>query len=76
MELSTTGAGHKPENLLLGAFLTTAAFFCVSLVTALAKVLVGDDAEFFRRYHPNRRVYTMLLASYYRDSFGERGSSR
>ena len=38
MELSTTGAGHRQENLLVGALLVTAAFFCVSLVTALAKV--------------------------------------
>ena len=30
--------GHRPENLLLGAVLTTAAFFCVSLVGTLAKV--------------------------------------
>lgn len=30
--------GHRPENLLLGAGLTTAAFFCVALVGALAKV--------------------------------------
>lgn len=35
---TTTGSGHRPENLPLGALLTTAAFFCVSLVTALAKV--------------------------------------
>ena len=32
------GAGRRPENLVLGAGLTTAAFFCVSLVGALAKV--------------------------------------
>jgi drug/metabolite transporter (DMT)-like permease len=30
--------GHRPENLVLGAALTTAAFFCVALVSALAKV--------------------------------------
>ena len=30
--------GHRPENLGLGAVLTTAAFFCVALVGALAKV--------------------------------------
>lgn len=33
-----TGAGHRAENLVLGAALTTAAFFCVALVGALAKV--------------------------------------
>jgi drug/metabolite transporter (DMT)-like permease len=38
MEISATGTGHKPENLVLGAVLTTAAFFCVALVGALAKV--------------------------------------
>jgi drug/metabolite transporter (DMT)-like permease len=36
--VETTGTGHRPENLILGAALVTAAFFCVSLVTALAKV--------------------------------------
>ncbi|MDF2826841.1 MAG: protein of unknown function transrane [Mycobacterium sp.] len=30
--------GHRPENLVLAAALTTAAFFCVALVGALAKV--------------------------------------
>lgn len=38
MDIATTGAGHKKENLPLGALLTTAAFFCVSLVTVLAKI--------------------------------------
>jgi drug/metabolite transporter (DMT)-like permease len=33
-----TVTGHRPENLVLGAALTTAAFFCVSLVGTLAKV--------------------------------------
>lgn len=31
-------AGRRPENLTLGAVLTVAAFFCVALVSALAKV--------------------------------------
>jgi drug/metabolite transporter (DMT)-like permease len=30
--------GHRPENLLVAAILTTTAFFCVALVGALAKV--------------------------------------
>jgi len=30
--------GRRPENLILGALLTTAAFFCVALVGTLAKV--------------------------------------
>lgn len=30
--------GHRPENLALAGVLTTAAFFCVALVGALAKV--------------------------------------
>jgi drug/metabolite transporter (DMT)-like permease len=38
METSDTGTGHRPENLALGAALTTAAFFCVALVGTLAKV--------------------------------------
>ena len=33
-----TTTGHRPENLILGAGLTSAAFFCVALVGALAKV--------------------------------------
>lgn len=33
-----SGTGHRPENLVVGAALTTAAFFCVALVGALAKV--------------------------------------
>lgn len=34
----TDDSGHKPENLVMGAALTTAAFFCVALVGTLAKV--------------------------------------
>lgn len=37
-EMSSTGTGLRPENLVLAAMLTTAAFFCVALVGALAKV--------------------------------------
>jgi drug/metabolite transporter (DMT)-like permease len=35
---SDTSAGRRPENLVLAAALTTAAFFCVALVGTLAKV--------------------------------------
>ncbi len=35
--VSTIGVGRRTENLVLGAGLTTAAFFCVALVGALAK---------------------------------------
>ena len=35
---SDNGLGRRPENLSLAAFLTTAAFCCVALVGALAKV--------------------------------------
>jgi drug/metabolite transporter (DMT)-like permease len=35
---SGIGVGRRPENLVLGAALTTAAFFCVALVGTLAKV--------------------------------------
>src|SRR5262249_56136548 len=35
--MSTTGNGHKPENLAVGAVLTTLSFFCVALVGALGK---------------------------------------
>ena len=34
----SNGTGRRAENLALGALLTTAAFFCVAMVGALAKV--------------------------------------
>ena len=37
VHMSTTCAGHKPENLAAGAVLTTLSFFCVALVGALGK---------------------------------------
>ncbi|MDG5483378.1 DMT family transporter [Mycolicibacterium gadium] len=36
--MGTENVGYRDENLLLGALLTTAAFFCVALVGVLAKV--------------------------------------
>ena len=36
--MARAAPGHRPENLVLAAALTTAAFFCVALVGALAKV--------------------------------------
>jgi drug/metabolite transporter (DMT)-like permease len=36
--VSTESGGYRDENLVLGALLTTAAFFCVALVGTLAKV--------------------------------------
>ena len=35
------GSGRRPENLVVGGLLTTAAFFCVALVGAVAKVSGG-----------------------------------
>jgi drug/metabolite transporter (DMT)-like permease len=35
--MPNTGAGHKPENLALGAALTALSFFCVAAVSALGK---------------------------------------
>jgi drug/metabolite transporter (DMT)-like permease len=35
--MPNTGAGHRPENLALGAVLTTLSFLCVALVSALGK---------------------------------------
>jgi predicted protein tyrosine phosphatase len=32
-----------------------------AVAAAISKCLTGDDAEFFRRYHPNMRVYRILL---------------
>jgi drug/metabolite transporter (DMT)-like permease len=37
-QVSGAVAGRRPENLFLGAALTTAAFFCVALVGTLAKI--------------------------------------
>lgn len=36
--MSGTATGYRSENLVLAAVLTTAAFFCVALVGALAKL--------------------------------------
>lgn len=36
--MGTENVGYRDENLVLGALLTTAAFFCVALVGVLAKV--------------------------------------
>ena len=36
--MTQADVGHRPENLPLGAVLTTAAFFCVAMVGTLAKV--------------------------------------
>lgn len=36
--MGTETVGYRDENLVVGALLTTAAFFCVALVGALAKV--------------------------------------
>jgi drug/metabolite transporter (DMT)-like permease len=38
MKAFGSATGHRPENLAVGAALTTAAFFCVALVATLAKV--------------------------------------
>jgi drug/metabolite transporter (DMT)-like permease len=38
MKAFATGTGHRPENLVVAAALTTAAFFCVALVATIAKV--------------------------------------
>ncbi|MGH3674189.1 MAG: hypothetical protein ACRDU5_00320 [Mycobacterium sp.] len=36
-QLPGNGVGHKPENLALGAVLTTLSFLCVALVSAFGK---------------------------------------
>src|SRR5262249_2244901 len=38
MEVSGAQTRHRPENLVVGAALTTAAFFCVAMVATTAKV--------------------------------------
>ena len=35
--MPNTGIGHKPENLALGAVLTTLSFLCVAMMSALGK---------------------------------------
>lgn len=32
-----------------------------AVAAAIARVYDGDDAQYFRRYQPNRRVYRMLI---------------
>lgn len=36
-----------------------------AVAAALSKILVGNDDYFFRDYHPNRRVYRMILDEHY-----------
>lgn len=36
------------------------------IAAALSKCIVGHDMQFFERYHPNRRVYRMILNEWYR----------
>jgi predicted protein tyrosine phosphatase len=38
-----------------------------AVAAAVAKVLTGDDAEYFRRYRPNMRVYRTMLATYHEE---------
>jgi predicted protein tyrosine phosphatase len=38
---------------------------------ALSKILEGDDSHYFKRYHPNTRVYRMILEEHYAPSTGE-----
>ena len=40
------------------------------VAAALAKILVGDDSQFFTRYRPNMRVYRTLLEHYYEEIAG------
>ncbi|MEZ4451961.1 MAG: hypothetical protein R3B09_21035 [Nannocystaceae bacterium] len=43
-----------------------------AVAAALARVLRGDDEEFFRRYGPNARVYRILL-DVYEAEYSDRG---
>jgi predicted protein tyrosine phosphatase len=36
-----------------------------AVAAAIAKVLDGDDTEYFRRYRPNMRVYRTMLQAYH-----------
>jgi len=39
-----------------------------AVAAAISKVVTGDDAEYFRRYRPNMRVYRTMLETYYEES--------
>lgn len=41
------------------------------VAAALARVLCGDDADFFARYKPNSRVYRLLLDVYAAEYLGK-----
>jgi predicted protein tyrosine phosphatase len=45
-----------------------------AVAAAIAKVLTGDDAEYFRRYRPNMRVYRTMLEMYYEERAGGKTS--
>lgn len=34
------------------------------VAAALAKILLGDDREWFHKFHPNRRVYRLIVEEY------------
>ncbi|MDC3986544.1 hypothetical protein [Polyangium jinanense] len=36
-----------------------------AVAAAISKMLTGDDAEYFRRYRPNMRVYRTMLETYH-----------
>lgn len=38
-----------------------------AVAAALAKVLTWDDVRFFKQFHPNRRIYSMILAEAYKE---------
>ena len=40
-----------------------------AIAAALCKIEVGHDSPFFKKYIPNRRVYSLLLSEYYKKEF-------
>ena len=36
-----------------------------AVAAAFSKILIGEDAEFFKRYHPNMKVYRTILEEHY-----------
>lgn len=36
-----------------------------AVAAALSKILLGDDSHFFKRYHPNSRVYRTILEEHH-----------
>jgi predicted protein tyrosine phosphatase len=41
-----------------------------AVAAAISRAMLGDDAEYFRRYRPNMRVYRLLLEAFWDAGYG------